>query len=61
MAIAEIGNTISYEREGKNYEGVVTVIRDNSVIVEFGYSKERNVPLTTIVNHKNYKIINHIP
>jgi uncharacterized protein YkvS len=61
MAIAQIGNTISYERDGEIYVGVVTAIRDNSVIVEFGYSKERNVPLTTIVNHKNYKIINHLP
>jgi uncharacterized protein YkvS len=60
MAIAQIGNTISYEREGINYEGVVTGVRDNSVIVEFGFSKERNVPLRTIVNHKNYKIINHL-
>ncbi|WP_163102362.1 DUF2187 family protein [Peribacillus alkalitolerans] len=56
MAIAEIGNTISFIREGENFEGVVKVIRENSVIVEFGYSKERNAPLTTVVNHKNYKL-----
>jgi len=58
MATAKIGDNILFKREGQSYEGNVTVVRENSVIVEYGYNKERNQPLTTIVNHKNYKITN---
>jgi uncharacterized protein YkvS len=57
MTIAKIGEIISFKREGNNFEGVVSGIRDNSVIVDYGYS-EKNEPLRTIVGHKNYKIIN---
>ncbi len=57
MIIAKVGNVISFEREGSNFEGVVTGIRENSVIVDFGFSKEKNEPRRTIVSHKNYKII----
>ncbi|WP_042375033.1 DUF2187 family protein [Neobacillus jeddahensis] len=56
MAIAKIGDMISFKREGNNFEGTVTGIRENSVIVQYGYSKDKDEPLTTIVNHKNYKI-----
>ncbi len=56
MATAKIGDNILFEREGQSYKGNVTVVRENSVIVEYGYNKEKNQPLTTIVNHKNYKI-----
>lgn len=56
MATAKIGDNISFKREGKNHEGIVKVVRENSVIVEYGYNKEKNEPITTIVNHKNYKI-----
>lgn len=56
MATAKIGDKISFKRDGESYEGVVTVVRDNSVIVEYGYNKQKNEPLTTIVNHKNYEI-----
>ncbi|MEH7377114.1 DUF2187 family protein [Neobacillus drentensis] len=56
MATANIGDVISFSREGKNHEGVVSGIRENSVMVQYGYSKEKDEPLTTIVNHKNYKI-----
>jgi uncharacterized protein YkvS len=56
MATAKIGDTISFNREGESYEGIVKVVRDNSVIVEYGFNKQKNEPLTTIVNHKNYKI-----
>jgi uncharacterized protein YkvS len=58
MATAKIGDNILFEREGQSYKGNVTVVRENSVIVEYGYNKEKNQPLTTIVNHKNYKITN---
>jgi uncharacterized protein YkvS len=56
MTTAKIGDLISFEREGKPLEGVVSGIRENSVMVEYGFSKEKNVPLKTIVNHKNYKL-----
>jgi uncharacterized protein YkvS len=56
MANANIGDVISFSREGKNLEGVVSGIRENSVMVQYGFSKEKDEPLTTIVNHKNYKI-----
>ena len=58
MATAQIGDNISFKREGKSYKGIVTVVRDNSVIVKYGYNKEKDEPLTTIVNHKNYSITN---
>jgi uncharacterized protein YkvS len=58
MATAEIGDNISFKREGKSHKGIVKVVRENSVIVEYGYNKEKGEPLTTIVNHKNYKIAN---
>ena len=56
MATAKIGDVISFKREGKDLEGAVSGIRENSVIVQYGYSKAKDEPLTTIVNHKNYKI-----
>ncbi|MEH7308933.1 DUF2187 family protein [Neobacillus drentensis] len=56
MATAKIGDVISFQREGKKLEGVVSGIRENSVMVQYGFSKEKDEPLTTIVNHKNYKI-----
>ncbi|WP_077618184.1 DUF2187 family protein [Bacillus sinesaloumensis] len=56
MANANIGDSISFKREGKSYEGIVKVVRDNSVIVDYGYNEAKDEPLTTIVNHKNYKI-----
>ena len=56
MDTANIGDLISFKREGKNLEGVVSGIRENSVMVQYGYSKDKGEPLTTIVNHKNYKI-----
>ena len=58
MATAKIGDNILFKREGKSCEGIVTVVRENSVIVKYGYNKEKDEPITTIVNHKNYKITN---
>jgi uncharacterized protein YkvS len=58
MATANIGDNISFKRDGKSYKGTVTVVRENSVIVEYGYNKEKGEPIATIVNHKNYKITN---
>jgi uncharacterized protein YkvS len=56
MTTAKVGDIISFSREGKEHEGVVSGIRENSVMVKYGYSKTKEEPLTTIVNHKNYKI-----
>jgi uncharacterized protein YkvS len=56
MTNAKIGDNISFNREGQSYKGNVKVVRENSVIVDYGYNKEKSQPLTTIVNHKNYKI-----
>ncbi|MEH7180326.1 DUF2187 family protein [Neobacillus vireti] len=57
MANAQIGDKISFKREGSSLEGVVTGVRENSVMVQYGVSKDKDEPLITIVNHKNYKII----
>jgi len=56
MTTAKIGDVISFKREGETHEGVVTGVRENSVMVDYGVSKEKNEPLKTIVNHKNYNI-----
>lgn len=56
MANAKVGDKISFKREGNSLEGVVTGVRENSVMVQYGVSKEKDEPLITIVNHKNYKI-----
>ncbi|WP_423798060.1 DUF2187 family protein [Neobacillus sp. SAB-20_R2A] len=56
MATAKIGDNISFKRDGESHEGIVKVVRENSVIVEYGYNKQKDEPITTIVNHKNYKI-----
>ncbi|WP_453996182.1 DUF2187 family protein [Bacillus nitroreducens] len=56
MATANIGDNISFKRDGKSYKGTVKVVRENSVVVEYGHNKEKDEPITTIVNHKNYKV-----
>ncbi|MCM3727837.1 YkvS family protein [Neobacillus cucumis] len=58
MAAAKIGDIITFKRDGESHEGTVSGVRENSVIVQYGYSKEKDEPLTTIVNHKNYKVKN---
>ena len=56
MATAKIGDLISFKRDGKELEGEVSAIRENSVMVNYGFSKDKGEPLITVVNHKNYKI-----
>ena len=56
MATAKIGDIISFKRDGKELEGEVSAIRENSVMVNYGFSKDKGEPLITVVNHKNYKI-----
>ncbi|KAA0565410.1 MULTISPECIES: DUF2187 family protein [Bacillaceae] len=57
MKKAEIGNVIEF-REG--LKGIVEKVNENSVIVDLTYMKNyRDLELEekTVVNHKNYKII----
>jgi uncharacterized protein YkvS len=56
MANAQVGDKIAFKRDGNAIEGVVTGVRENSVMVQYGMSKDKDEPLITIVNHKNYKI-----
>ncbi|MDQ1145673.1 uncharacterized protein YkvS [Bacillus sp. SORGH_AS 510] len=56
MANAKVGDVISFKRDGKDFEGEVSVIRENSVMVKYGFSKDKGEPLITVVNHKNYKV-----
>lgn len=57
MATAKVGDRISFSLEKSKFEGIVSGIRENSVIVEYGYSDKKDAPLRTIINHKHYKII----
>ncbi|RBN38560.1 DUF2187 domain-containing protein [Priestia megaterium] len=41
----------------KGFKGIVMVVRDNSVIVDFGKDAETGESMKTVVNHKNYKIV----
>lgn len=57
----EIGNKVTFLRNSKNILGVVKIIRDNSVVVEI--TKEDQLFLNieneyTVVNHKNYRVVN---
>ncbi|MCU9614612.1 YkvS family protein [Caldibacillus lycopersici] len=55
---ANVGDTIQIKRGAKKgKKGEVTVLRDNSVIVELGVNKKTGEPIKTVVNHKNYKIV----
>ncbi|UII57192.1 DUF2187 family protein [Cytobacillus spongiae] len=57
MKIAEVGNVIEF-KEG--LQGVVEKVNENSVIVDLSYMdnyRELELDQRTVVNHKNYKII----
>ncbi|MCA1062153.1 DUF2187 family protein [Rossellomorea sp. AcN35-11] len=57
MKKAEIGNIIEF-RDG--LRGIVEKVNENSVIVDLTYMKNyRDLELEekTVVNHKNYKIV----
>ncbi|MEN2768174.1 DUF2187 family protein [Ornithinibacillus xuwenensis] len=41
----------------KGKKGKVLIVRENSVIVELGRNVERDEPIKTVINHKNYKQI----
>ncbi|MDC0702504.1 YkvS family protein [Priestia megaterium] len=58
MKIAEVGNLIEFKN---GLQGIVEKVNENSVIVDLTYmSNYRDLDLEqrTVVNHKNYIIIN---
>ncbi|MHC0038631.1 YkvS family protein [Pseudoneobacillus sp. C159] len=58
MKKAEVGNVIEF-REG--LRGIVEKVNENSVIVDLTYMdnyRDLELDQRTVVNHKNYKIIN---
>lgn len=57
MKVAEIGSVIKF---GKELQGVVEKVNENSVIVNLTYMKNFNelgVEERTVVNHKRYQIV----
>lgn len=57
MKIAKIGNLIEFK---DGLQGIVEKVNENSVIVDLTYMENyRDLELEqkTVVNHKNYKII----
>ncbi|OQM44239.1 DUF2187 domain-containing protein [Anoxybacillus sp. PDR2] len=57
MQKAEIGNIIEFKN---GLRGIVEKVNENSVIVDLTYMenyKELDLQERTVVNHKNYKII----
>lgn len=58
MKRAKVGNVIEF-REG--LQGIVEKVNENSVIVDLTYMdnyRDLDLDQRTVVNHKNYKIIN---
>ncbi|KAB2335216.1 YkvS family protein [Cytobacillus gottheilii] len=58
MKKAEVGNIIEF-REG--LQGIVEKVNENSVIVDLTYMdnyRDLELEQRTVVNHKNYKIVN---
>ncbi len=58
MKIAEIGNLIEFKG---GLQGIVEKVNENSVIVDLTYMdnyRDLELEQKTVVNHKNYKIIN---
>ncbi|MBS4193789.1 YkvS family protein [Lederbergia citri] len=57
MKIAEVGNIIEFK---DGLKGIVEKINENSVIVDLTYMenfRDYDLEEKTVVNHKNYKII----
>lgn len=58
MKIAQIGNLIEFKG---GLKGIVEKVNENSVIVDLTYMdnyRDLELEQKTVVNHKNYKIIN---
>lgn len=57
----EIGTLIVFHRKNKEIEGVVDMIRENSVIVKVDSDVQKYLEIEnelTVVNHKNYRVLN---
>ena len=57
MKIAKIGNLIEFKG---GLQGIVEKVNENSVIVDLTYmdnSRDLELEQKTVVNHKNYRII----
>ncbi|KAB2335620.1 DUF2187 family protein [Cytobacillus gottheilii] len=55
---ANIGDWVQVNKgEAKGQKGKVVVLRENSVIIEYGLNEKKDEPLMTVVNHRNYKLI----
>jgi len=56
---ANVGQTIDIiGGEYKGEKGEVLMVRDKSVIVRLGKDDDTGEPIKTVVNHRNYQIIN---
>ena len=58
LKIAEVGNIIEFKN---GLQGMVEKVNENSVIVDLTYMENfpnLDLDTRTVVNHKNYKIIN---
>jgi uncharacterized protein YkvS len=58
LKIAEVGNVIEFKN---GLQGIVEKVNENSVIVDLTYMEDfftLDLDTRTVVNHKNYKIIN---
>ncbi|MGE7917061.1 DUF2187 family protein [Lysinibacillus xylanilyticus] len=59
---ASPGDTIEFERNGLTIQGVVATYREHTVLVSICDSDAAKLHLEspiTLVNHKNYTVINH--
>lgn len=57
---AKIGDRISFQRKEITIEGVVGVVRDNSVIVDISAESSQSLhydTTKTVVKHSNYVVI----
>ncbi|MFJ8104084.1 DUF2187 family protein [Lysinibacillus sp. NPDC096212] len=60
---ASYGDTIQFERNGLIIQGVVEMYRENTAFVSISDSDAARIRLespTTLVNHKNYTVINNL-
>ena len=60
---ATYGDTIQFKRNGLIIQGVVEMYRENTVLVSISDSDAAKLLLEspiTLVNHKNYIVINHL-
>ncbi|MFE7064469.1 DUF2187 family protein [Sutcliffiella sp. NPDC057660] len=60
MAKAKEGHVISFKRDNMTIKGRVSILYQNSAVVEISHDDAINLGYSTdrtVVNHKNYKIL----